>query len=135
MDPLSLTGTLIAIIQLFGAIIKLGKKHIGPSKHTPALLAAYLQELHVFSHALTNLRAYLDISSLGQITTYTVLYLDRSLENCTAVLNLLQELQSRKSFFKRFLTARQFDNKINGAMDTLRHEQSLFSIMLLVDQG
>ncbi|KAI0811392.1 hypothetical protein GGR55DRAFT_642896 [Xylaria sp. FL0064] len=133
MDPISITGLLIATINLTAACLKLGKKHLGPSRHTTAALTALMHELYCFNGVVESLQAQLEIDD-GDTTLDTMSFLNNSVENCKNALSLIEFRLASTSFRDRFLVGRHFDKELDESLETLRRGRGVFKMILLDDQ-
>ncbi|KAM7207251.1 hypothetical protein V8F20_002313 [Naviculisporaceae sp. PSN 640] len=158
MDPLSITGAAIGIVQLLGACIKLARNHFGHARQTVSVqdLFARLEEFNHSYHAITVLQSYLFMENPNTnmediFTYYNQAYLS-SFQSALVLLELEQHQQLRgsatdstsstllssphrrnKFFIPRFLSNRRLDRKLKHAIDQIvRRQQALFFVVLLI---
>ncbi|KAI1111767.1 hypothetical protein F5Y14DRAFT_300337 [Nemania sp. NC0429] len=134
MDPIGIVGLVIAIIQLTGACLKLGRNLVGPSRHTTAALTALIHELYCFNGVVRSLRTQLETNDVDDATPDAMLFLNNSLENCKNALSLIEVRLASTSFRDRFLVGRHFDKELGESLEILRRGRGVFEIILLGDQ-
>ncbi|KAH7000948.1 hypothetical protein EDB80DRAFT_685921 [Ilyonectria destructans] len=121
MDPLSVTGAIVGLLQLTQACLRLGKRHLGPSQHTTANLTALLQELYCFNDAMTILHAHLlETYEKDEARLNTFAFLESSLKNCNDALFLLEKQLASTTFMDRKVVGKSFDRKLNKSLDVLK---------------
>jgi len=134
MDPLSITGTAIAVIQLTGTCLQLGNKYWGPSQHTPTSLIDLAQELYCFNGAIKSLQTHFEINEQDEARLSTLACLEGPLKNCNSALLLLREQLANTTFAGWNLLGKRFDRKLHKSLEILRKGRGLFEIVLLADQ-
>ncbi|CAO2655995.1 Nn.00g047980.m01.CDS01 [Neocucurbitaria sp. VM-36] len=134
MDPLSITGTVIAIIHLSGVCLKLGNQHLGPSRHTTTTLTSLIQELYCFFGAMKSLQTHLEINEHDSLRLSSLDCLDEPLRDCNVALCLVEKRLRNKTFLRKKLIGKHYDMKLDDAMNILRKGRGLFEIVLLADQ-
>jgi hypothetical protein len=134
MDPMSITGTVLAIVQITGICLKTGNQHLGPSRHTSATLLSLIQELYCFYGAIQNLKTHLTISEHDTIRLDSLDCLAGPLSDCKLALCLVEKQLEDDTFFKRKVIGKHYDKKLDDAINVLKKGRGLFETVLLADQ-
>jgi hypothetical protein len=131
---MSITGTILAIVQLASICLEKGNQHLGPSRHTPASLLSLTQELYCFYGAMQSLKTYLAINEHDIIRLSSLESLEGPLSDCKFGFCLVEKRLNTDTFCQRKLIKKHCDKKLDDAVNVLRKGRCLFEAVLLADQ-
>ncbi|CAN9407345.1 unnamed protein product [Alternaria alternata] len=134
MDPMSITGTVLAIVHITGICLKSGNQHLGPSRYTSTTLLSLIQELYCFYGAIQSLKTHLTINEHDTIRLNSLDCLTGPLSDCKLALCLVEKQLKDDTFFKRKLIGKHCDKKLDDAINVLKKGRGLFETILLADQ-
>lgn len=134
MDPVSLTASIIAILQVTGICLKYTNKFVGPSKHNSADLQSLLSTLYAFNGSVKNLQTHLEICEEDQARLAALSYIEKPLADCKDVLGLLEERLKSTSFVAKHVVGVRFDARLRRFLSCLEHSRALFNETLQGDQ-
>jgi hypothetical protein len=134
MDPMSITGTVLAIVHITGICLKSGNQHLGPSRYTSTTLLSLIQELYCFYGAIQSLKTHLTINEHDTIRLNSLDCLTGPLSDCKLALCLVEKQLKDDTFFKRKLIGKHCDKKLDDAINVLKKGRGLFETVLLADQ-
>jgi hypothetical protein len=134
MDPMSITGTILAIVHLTDICLEKGNQHLGPSRHTPATLLSLTQELYCFYGAIQSLKTNITINEHDTIRLTSLECLEGPLSDCKFALCLVEKRLNTDTFCQRKLIGKHCDKNLDDAVNVLRKGRGLFEAVLLADQ-
>ena len=138
MEALTITASIIAIVQLTGACLKISKKltekRIGPSSYNSARLSAINTTLYGFNGTIKNLQTHLEICEEDQARLETLDHLEEPLTRCVDALKVLSLRMESDSFFKQYIIGSRFDKKLDDCLRVLKDATKLLELALLCDQ-
>lgn len=135
MDGLSVAASIIAVIQLTGTCLKLGKKLFGPSQHSSASLNAISQSLYSFNGTIRNLQTHYEINEEDQARLDALSCLAEPLERCKEALGIISERLETTDFFTQYIVGKSFDKKLEKSLHILEEARKLFELTLRSDHG
>lgn len=132
-DGLSVAASVIAVVQLAGACLKLSEKWIGPSEFSSSDLASLKTTLHGFFEAITKFETRL--SALGNIQSRqgNMEYLPQVLERSRKALDMVQSFMNNRGFMGKHVIAPRFDGKLKAALRALDTAKELFLLAMHAD--
>lgn len=89
MEAVGLVASVIAIVQLSGACLKLSSKLLGPSSYKPERLQSLSTSLYGFNGTIRNLQTHLEIHEDDRARFDTLNHLQEPLMRCRDALQLL----------------------------------------------
>ena len=134
MDGLSLAASLIAVIQLAGACLKLSRKWIGPSEFGSSDLATITTALYEFNGAMKTFQTHIEIHEDDEARLRSLEYLRPALERCKEALDTVKNYMKHTSFIGKHLIGPKFDCKLKTVLKALTGAKELFMLALHVDQ-
>ena len=134
MDGLSLTASLIAVIQITGSCLKLSRKWLGPSEFDTSDLTAMTTTLYEFNGVMKMFQTYLEIHEDDEARLSNLEYLRPALRRCEEVLNIIKDFMERSGFVGKHLVGPRFDRKLKTALKALDGAKELFMLALHADQ-
>ena len=134
MEALGLVASIIAIVQLSGACLKLGSKFLSPSAHRPERLQSLRTILYGFNGAIRNLQTFFEIHEDDQARLKALNHLQEPLTRCRETLHLLSSYLQDSSFISRYVTGTTFDKKLNSCLRVLNGSKELLELALTSDQ-
>ncbi|OCT48034.1 hypothetical protein CLCR_04007 [Cladophialophora carrionii] len=132
MDPLSLTGGVIAIVQITGECMKLAK--IGPSKYHLARLKQINTNLYGFYGTINNLQLHLAIHEEDKARLSALDHLQEPLARCLEALKLLKNRFEHDGVFTQYVMGLRFDKKLEDCLRVIADAKSLLELALHCDQ-
>ncbi|EXJ54732.1 hypothetical protein A1O7_10073 [Cladophialophora yegresii CBS 114405] len=132
MDPLSLTASVVAIVQITGECMKLAK--IGPSKYHLARLKQINTDLYGFYGTINNLQLHLKICEEDQARLSALDHLQEPLSRCLEALKLLKTRFEHDGVFTQYVMGLRFDKKLEDCLRVIADAKSLLELALLCDQ-
>jgi hypothetical protein len=136
MDPITAIGlaaSIIAVIQLTGALIAPVTSSLGPSENDERELKNLLSTITGFQTAYNNLKHYLK-SNPGQAESLAIA-IKLPIENCKAVLLELNLRLSRMTFVRKHIIGRRWDKSFQSLVKRLDDARNLFEVILQGDQS
>src|SRR4051794_25466612 len=97
-DPFSLAASVIAVIQLTGACLKLSRKWLGSSEFSSADLAAVTTTLYAFTGAVQTFQTYLEIHEDDEARLRSLERLSPVLQRSTEALHIVQSFLEKSGF-------------------------------------
>lgn len=132
MDPLSITASVVAIVQITGQCLKLVK--IGPSKHQLTRLKEVNATLYGFNGIVRNLQTHLEIYKDDQARLSALDRLKEPLDRCGEALRLLKTRLEHDGFWSQYVTGMRFDKKLEDCLRVVSDATSLLELALQSDQ-
>jgi hypothetical protein len=136
MDPvtaLGLAASIIAVIQLTGALIKPATSSLGPSENDEKELNGLLTAMAGFQTAYNNLELYLK-SNPGTAEALATA-IRQPLENCKAVLAELRLRLAGMTFVRKHIIGKKWDKGFKRMVKRLDDARQLFDVILQGDQS
>ena len=133
MDPASVAGLIIAIVQLTGTCVKSINSFVGPSQHHSQRLKDITSDVWDFQGAVTNLQTFLESSEENQARLDTLPFLQHPLETCKDSLQLIKTRLEDETFVGKYLLGSSFDKKLKDCLRSLKMGRTLFHNVLLLD--
>jgi len=136
MDPVTAIGlaaSIIAVIQLTGALIKPATSSLGPSENDQKELERLLTTMKGFQIAYNNLEHYLKPNP-GQAETLATA-IQQPIADCKAVLAELQLRLSSMTFVRKYIIGKKWDKKFDCLVKRLDNARQLFDVILQGDQS
>jgi len=134
MDGLSVAASIMAVVQLTGACLKLGKKFLGPSQHSPAGLDLIAKSLYDFNGAIKNLQTHYEINEDDQTRLNALNHLAEPLKRCEEALEIIRERLQNTTFLGRYVVGERFDRKLKKSLQVMEEARKLFEMALYSDQ-
>jgi len=136
MDPVSALGlaaSIIAVLQLTGALMKPATSSLGPSENDEKELKRLFITMTGFQIAYNNLERYLE-SKPGTADTL-VAALQQPIHECKAVLAELKLRLSNMTFVRKHIIGRKWDKEFERLVKRLDDARKLFDVVLQGDQS
>lgn len=134
MDGLSAAASVVAVLQLIGACLKLSRKWMGPSEFNSSELTAMITALYEFNGAMKNLQTHLQIYEDNETRLRSLEYLNPALERCKEALGIIKEFMERSSNIGKHFMGPKFDRNLKASLKTLDGAKDLFMVALHADQ-
>ena len=106
MDGLSIAASIIAVVQLTGTCLKLGKNFLGPSQHSSASLNAISQSLYSFNAAIQNLQTHYEINEEDHARLHALSPLAEPLKRCEEALGIISERLDTVDFLGQYVVGK-----------------------------
>ncbi|KAK3360961.1 hypothetical protein B0T24DRAFT_120609 [Lasiosphaeria ovina] len=135
MDPLSLTASVIAVVQLAGSCLNLSKRWLGPSEFNSADLAAIATTLHQFVGAIETFQRHLEKCRDDEARLSSLQYLSPVLKRCTEALAIVEDFIQKNSFLGKHVIGPRFDRKLKASLRALEAARELFQFTLHADNS
>jgi hypothetical protein len=132
MDPLSVTASIIAIVQITGQCLTLAR--IGPTKYNQEKLKEINTILNGFNDTVTKLQAHLTRKKDDQSRLVTLDHLKVPLMRCEEALKLLTSRMQGVGFCGRYVLGSRFDKKLDDCLRVLKKATGLLGLALQCDQ-
>lgn len=133
MDGFSIAASIIAVLQLTGACLKLGAKFLGPSRHNSATLSTITQSLYSFNGTVSSLQAHYKIHEDDQERLNALTRLAEPLKRCEEVLRIISERLETVDFLGQYVVGKLFDKKLQRSLHVLEEARKLFELTLHCD--
>jgi len=134
MEAVGLVASVIAIVQLTGACLKLSSKLTGPSSYKPERLQSLSTTLYNFNGTIKNLQTHLEIYEDDQARLDTLTYLQEPLMRCSEALQLLSSRMQSDGLFALYIMGSRFDKKVDLCLRVLNDAKGLLELALQCDQ-
>ncbi len=134
MEAIGLVASVIAIVQLSGACLKLSLKPLGPSSYKPERLQSLSASLYGFNGTIRNLQTHLEIFEDDQARLDTLNHLQEPLMRCREALQLLSLRLQSDGFFAQYIMGSRFDKKFDLCLMVLNDAKKLLELSLQCDQ-
>lgn len=135
MDPVTAIGlaaSIIAVIQLTGALIKPATLSLGPSENDEKELKRLLNTMTGFQTAYNNLDQFLK-SNTGAAETLAT-SIQNPIEDCKVVLIELKIRLANMTFVRKHIIGRKWDKGYKRLVKRLDDARQLFDVILQGDQ-
>lgn len=136
MDPVSALGlaaSIIAVIQLTGALMKPATSLLGPSENDEKELKRLLSVITGFQTAYSNLEQYLKSKpGEGQNLANAI---ELPIQDCKAVLAELELRLANMTFVRKRILGKKWDKGFKRLVKRLEDARQLFDVILQVDQS
>lgn len=103
MDGLSLTASVIAIIQLASSCLKLSRGWIGPTDFGSSDLSTMTIALYEFTGAMKTFQMHIEIHEGDEIRLSSLDYLKAALDRCKGALDTIKGFMDCSSFVVKHL--------------------------------
>jgi hypothetical protein len=136
MDPVSALGlaaSIIAVIQLTGALIKPATSSLGPSENDEKELKRLLGTMTGFQTAYSNIEQYLK-SKPGEGENLANA-IELPIQDCKAVLAELKGRLEKLTFVRKHIVGRKWDKAFKRLVKRLEDARQLFDVILQGDQS
>lgn len=136
MDPVTAIGlaaSIIAVLQLTGALIKPAASSLGPSENDTRELERLLTTMTAFQTAYTNLEKYLKGTPGAAETLATTI--QQPIQECKAVLAELKLRLTSMTFVRKHIIGKKWDKSFNRLVKRLDDARQLFDVILQGDQS
>jgi hypothetical protein len=136
MDPVTATGlaaSIIAVIQLTGALIKPVTSSLGPSESDQKELERLLTTMKAFQVSYNNLEDFLKANP-GQGGTLAIA-IQQPIAECKAILAELKLQLSRMTFVRKHIIGKKWDKSFHRLVKRLDDARHVFDIILQGDQS
>jgi hypothetical protein len=134
MDPVSLTASVIAIIQLAGSCLKLSRKFLGPSGFDSSDLNSMTTALYGFNGAVKSFQTHLEIYEDDEARLSSLESLKPVLKQCEDALRIIEAFVGKSSFIGKHVIGPRFDYKLKTSLKALDGAKELFILTLHTDQ-
>ncbi|KAH8592634.1 hypothetical protein B0O99DRAFT_597075 [Bisporella sp. PMI_857] len=134
MDGLSLTASVITVIQLAGSCLKLSRKFLGPSEFGSSDLNSMTTALYGFNGAVKSLQTHLEIYEDNEARLTSLEYLKPVLKKCEESLHIIEDFVGKSSFIGKHVIGPKFDCKLKPSLKALGGAKELFMLALQGDQ-
>jgi hypothetical protein len=134
MEAIGLVASVIAIVQLSGACLKLSLKPLGPSSYMPERLQTLNTTLYGFNGNIRNLQTLFEIYEDDQARLDTLNHLQEPLMRCREALQLLSSRLQSNGFFAQYIMGSKFDKKFDLCLRVLNDAKELLELSLQCDQ-
>jgi hypothetical protein len=133
MDGLSVGASVIAVVQLTETCLRLGKKFLGPSHHSPTRLDTIAQSLYSFNRIIRNLQTHYQINEKDQARLDALSHLTEPLKKCMEALEIISERLQTVDFLGQYVVGKLFDTKLKRSLHVLEEARKLFELVLHSD--
>ena len=137
MDPVALTGLVIAAIALTGTCLKASKKFTekfaGPSQHNSKDLRDIVSDLHSFEVAFINLQKHVQACEEDQARLQELSNLEVPLQNSMRSLEIIKTQLEDTTFVGKYLRGVGFDNELKSSLRSLKTGRRLFQDVIQMD--
>ena len=134
MDAVSLTASVIALIQLAGSCLKLSRRFVGPSEYGSSDLDSMVTALYGFTGALKTFQTHLEIYEDDEARLTSLEYLKPALKQCEEALNIIKDFVEKSNFIGKHFTGPKFDRKLKISLKALDGAKELLILALHADQ-
>ena len=134
MEAVGLAASVIAIVNLTAACLKLSSKLVGPSSYKPERLQSLHATLYGFNGIIRNLQTHLEIYEDDQARLDTLDQLQGPLTRCSEALHLLSSRLKSDGFFAQYIVGSRFDKKFDLCLRVLHDAKELLELSLQSDQ-
>lgn len=132
MNPLSITASVIDILQITGQCLKLVK--IEPSKHHLTRLKELNTTLYGFNGVLRNLQTHFEIYEDDQARLSALGELKEPLDRCDEALRLLKTRLESDGFLSQYVMGLRFEKNLDDCLRVVRDATPLLELALQSDQ-
>lgn len=133
MDGLTVAASIISVVQLTGACLRLGKKLLGPSKHSSASLDLISRSLYSFNGTIKNLQTHYEINEDDQARLDALIHLSEPLRRCEKVLEIIKDRLENTTFIGQYVVGECFDRKLKKSLQEMEEARKLFEMALHSD--
>jgi hypothetical protein len=136
MDPvtaLGLAASIIAVLQLTGALIKPATSSLGPLENDKKELEKLKTNMTGFQTAYSNLEQYLK-SNPGAAETLAAT-IQQPMKECKAVLAELESRLRSMTFVRKYIVGKKWDKHFHRLVKRLDDARQLFDVILQGDQS
>lgn len=134
MAEIGLAASVIAVLQLTGACLKLSSKWIGPSEFGSSDLTSMTKALYDFNGAMKNIQTNLEIYEDNQVRLSSLECLAPALGRCRDALDVIEDFMEQTSFIGKHFSGPRFDRKLKASLKALDGAKELFTLALHADQ-
>ncbi|KAL2130414.1 hypothetical protein VTI74DRAFT_6503 [Chaetomium olivicolor] len=132
MEALGIAASVIAVVQLTGACLKLSKKWLGPSEFSMSELNMMMVDLYAFNGVLQSFQARLEAHRDDEARILGLNHLSPVLHRCEEALKRIRDFMEKSSSIGRYL-APQFDKKLKLSLQVLERAKGLFELAVSAD--
>lgn len=133
MDPASIAGLVITIVEVTGTCLMSISNYLGPSPHRPEYLRDITSDLYSFHATIRNLQMHLDVYEADQTRLDALSVLQRPLEMSRDSLQLIKSRLEDATFFGEGSLGPGFDRKLKDCLKCLKIGWTLFHDVLHMD--
>lgn len=133
MEVLGIAASVVAVVQLTGACLKLSKKWLGPSEFSTSELDTMIADLYAFNGVLRTFQTHLEIHSDDEPRILGLNHLTPVLHRCEGALTTIQEFMERSGVIGRYLLAPRFDRKLKLSLQILERAKGLLELAVSAD--
>ncbi len=134
MEVLGIAASVIAVVQLTGACLKLSKKWLGPSEFTASELNALTADLYTFNGVLRTFQTHLEIHSDDSQRLLSLDHLTPVLQRCEKALESIREFMDKTGVIGRHFMGPRLDRKIKLSLQVLERSKGLLELAVSADQ-
>jgi hypothetical protein len=134
MEVVGFVASVVALVQLTGACLKVTSKPIGPSSYKPERLRTLSKTLYGFNGTIKNLQTHLEIYEDDQARLETLNYLEEPIARCREALELLIVRTESDGVFTQYILGLRFDKKFDLCLRVLNDAKDLLELALQCDQ-
>jgi len=133
MEVLGIAASVIAVVQLTGACLKLSKKWLGPSEFSVSELDMMMADLYAFNGVLRTFQTHLEIHSDDEARILGLNHLTPVLQRCEEALKTIREFMEKTGVMGRHLLAPRFDKKLKLSLQILERAKGLLELAVSAD--
>jgi hypothetical protein len=136
MDPVTALGmaaSIVAVLQLTGALIKPATSSLGPSENDEKELKRLMTTMTGLQTAYNSLEQYLKRTSGAAETLATAI--KQPIEECKAVLDELKLRLANMTFVRKHIIGRKWDKSFKRLVGRLDDARQLFDVIVQGDQS
>ncbi len=131
-EALALMASIIAVLQLAGALVKLGSTYCGPSRFSLSEIQEVVCQIQEFESTLRSLQNIVSIDESDETRLETYKCLDAPLRDCH---ESLQYFESKlKNRIRDYLVGRLKDMETKKHRQRLKNANSLLQLVISSDQ-
>ena len=133
MEVLGIAASVIAVVQLTGACLKLSKKWLGPSEFSTSELNVMMADLYVFNGVLKSFQTHLEVHSDDETRILGLNHLTPVLHRCEEALKRIRDFMEESGVIGRHLLAPRFDRKLKLSLQILERAKGLLELAVSAD--
>jgi len=134
MEALGVAASLIAVIELTGACLKLSRKWIGSSNFSSSELNMTVTDLYAFNGVIRSFQTHLEICEDDHARLLGLDYLLPVVERCNEALEAIKDYLERSGFIEKHVLAPRFDRKLKLSLRVIGRAKELFMLAVQADQ-
>ena len=133
MEVLGIAASVIAVVQLTGACLKLSKRWLGPSEFSTSELNTMMADLYTFNGVLQTFQTHVEIYSDDQPRIIGLNHLTPVLLRCEEALKTIRDFMEKGGVIGRHLLAPKFDKKLKLSLQVLERAKGLLEFAVNAD--